>query len=364
MVNAVLGKSDSTPYDGSASGAVTMFLQKDRQSTVKVTFDLDQYPFDVQTFNITFAPPLSEDASGYKMREYIITNRMTAFEKGIFATTTDKTEVRGIPINKNPYVGLVVNGFKITKYTTMVTVVEQEVLNILNKSPYYTLVLQLTAERQGFTIFNEYGITSIIIYACAWGLLFVDTRIAPAVAGVVTAQVVLLIIANNLAATMERALPAGTEGTFLGTFLKVTVYLQILHLLVHLVRMKMTPDKDSRLVVFSRIARICTITLFICIMSLISLVDLWDRMAESIKGLLIVGVLVSVVAAVLGCLYCLRLEQQANAERARRRQEDTNSAGDGPNAVVVTMNSIATGSNDTSLTKVVNDTRAGNVKLI
>ena len=61
--------------------------------------------------------------------------------------------------------------------------------------------------------------------------------------------------------------------------------------------MKMTSDKESKSVVFSRIARICTLALFICIMSLIHFIYLWDRMPDSIKGLLIAGVLVSVVVA-------------------------------------------------------------------
>merc|ERR1739848_766758 len=70
-------------------------------------------------------------------------------------------------------------------------------------------------------------------------LFFVNTNIPPAVAGVVIAQVVLIMVTNNINSAILGHLPAGANSCFLSSFVPGSLSCQMVQLVAHMCRMHM-----------------------------------------------------------------------------------------------------------------------------
>lgn len=169
--------------------------------------------------------------------------------------------------------GKAVSGFKITGFGTGSG-------RSLSKAGVSTSVyITIHVKRQPETYITAYIGSGLIVWLCSWLLFFVSYGIPPAVAGAVIAQVVLVMITNNLQASIIKILPAGTSTCYLQSAITSTLALQMFQLTFHLARMGLVQSKlDSWLKFISITARWAFLFLFvllegICLISYFSFSD-------------------------------------------------------------------------------------------
>jgi len=212
---------------------------KTMQVTTKQTFDLTKYPFDVQNFQINLYSPDSEPPPYFKYRKFPPNTAGPSQEErlellqcatGSVFTTIPNTE----ELNAD-FVGSTVSGFTIlavTSASAQTTTATGVGLNVI-------------ARRIASQLVWTYIVPAVVVWFCSWLLLFVQTSIPPALAGTVTAQVVLLLITVNQQVAVIHGLPAGTNTVYLTGCLQTSMFQQIAQLVYHLVRMAVVVAKQE-----------------------------------------------------------------------------------------------------------------------
>jgi len=227
------------PYN--KEGEPYILHERQYRVEVKTPFVLDAYPFDSQAIDIIWDPTATDT---YPRIQYV--DNIYNEEVRIKDPQTD-LYVNGINLTtsvlNSAIIGTTVSGFTINNIVASTFQWSDDEHIGSEKLTYQSYKLTLYITREPGSVFYSYGITGIIVWFCSWTMFFIATGNPPALAGVVVAQIVLIMITNNLSSQIIDELPAGTSTVFMEAYLYSFMLVQILQLCAHCLRQHLVTDK-------------------------------------------------------------------------------------------------------------------------
>ena len=162
-----------------------------------------------------------------------------------------------------------------------------------------------------------YLVSSAIVWFCSWLLLFVSTSIPPAIAGGVIAQVVLVMITVSSLTAVMRELPPMSEVVYASSTITGALFLQLLLLLFHLVRMSAVAGKMAATTEF---LTVCAKIFFLCAFFWVQGIVIWSYFGMGPAMAKVTIVLGAVFFVVFIAMLCLKHRILKGAHLAEIRQ--------------------------------------------
>jgi len=283
------------PDETCASSRVKVWYERSVKVTIKTKLDLNNFPFDSNYIYIQYIPG---EAESFPEVSY-----------GLLKASPDPCwPLDGRQLSSRAQ-GTKASAYQIGSIRSQLG----QYVNVQRKS-YTTVTTSIEITRQAAEIVWSVMIPVFLVWLCSFLLFWIEVRVPPAAAGAVIGQIVLILITSNqLSASISR-LPSSLGTCYLTIYIAIIMFVQVLQLLAHLLRVIMVYQKlFGTLDLMTIIFRYTALSVQMIAQPISALSFFPDSTAWSIS-VLVLGVMVAILGVLHTRLYQKRLQKAENED--------------------------------------------------